>query len=1219
MEVSEDNSRFLPISTVLINNSNSNTINNLTLHKILSHDFLGLDVYYPTLAITLSIEDGQFSVTNTNSAIKLASNKKSVTLDWDEDFFDNLKNISISLDDSFYENIKNGVNYKTTLSLSVNNAAVNEEYTRKVYIGSENYAASFFESSDHKCSFINGIKGLTAKSFKNNEYTNDNVIDAEKNANLNNNDTYLCWAAATSNMLIWTKWAEKGLDIAGTTNPEDVVFNKFKNNFTDEGSSPYYGIKWFFNGEYPNYLGSGWSVAKKNSGNFLNLSSNKYVYYSDTIDNFVSYIFSGDAVSLSIGTNGSSHAITCWGIQYDSNYKVTDKRWLTGIYITDSDDSKYTNKPKDILQFVKVSWVSKRNQYKLDSSYSSDTYYIDGFVALARVYPENFASLDTRKIIAVNNNEKSIEQIITVNQLQLVYSGGLSKNDIINGGESYIYVGARASNIIIQLGKQFIHGSATNVTVKAGANLHILDSGRVTNATIESSAKEIVSRGIDKNATIYGQQNVLAAGSAYNAKIYAGGIQNISGYASGTQIYNGGILNNNSGKTSVITVNSAGILKINSGSDYNAVVFGEQIISKTASAFSAKINSGGIQTVYGKSNQAIVSSGGKISALSGTVSGLTINSAAYELISGKSVQDFDAQVFGTQEILLGSSYRAQIKNHGEQIVSKGQSISATISAGGCATIKNGGQASHMVILENGFEEVAGTHHSGQVYGSQLIASSGIAYAVQICGGRQSVLGAAHSAIVSSNGRQIVLGLAASTTILSGGIQDVYGTASKTIVSSSGKINVYSGATISNVEFKPGSTQAIFSSVKVNKIDLTSRTLVVNSGANASSINVNGKAKLEVKSGGKCVKVIIANNGTLNVKANGIANKITVQSNGRITAQSQAILSNMTLKSAAICTLASNTIISGNNIFGNNAKISGGAKTGLIKLADNAAITISNNVDMSKLYVDASNTALIIKGKNNTLAYALFNDNTSFTYNLTSIKANDKNYLLNLTTSVNKAGGVQQIIVNKNQSIGLYKLSNNLIQAKNTAYVLNLESTNLGTVKLNGKSISKNGVTYNLKLSNKQINFVLSLKAGKMLKNKSKKATLTGNTNSDIFYGGTGNDIIKGQDGRDISVYDNNAWGKDVIKKTNGTMTILFSDIAKNQVKTSLKNDKMIIAKANNSSQQITVEGWDSATHNLVFTSGLSAFNKYLQVANPTTKQITSARTEVWKKSGLLSS
>ena len=102
------------------------------------------------------------------------------------------------------------------------------------------------------------------------------------------------------------------------------------------------------------------------------------------------------------------------------------------------------------------------------------------------------------------------------------------------------------------------------------------------------------------------------------------------------------------------------------------------------------------------------------------------------------------------------------------------------------------------------------------------------------------------------------------------------------------------------------------------------------------------------------------------------------------------------------------------------------------------------------------------------------------------------------------------------------------------------------------------------------------------------------------------------------MYDKTAWGKDTIAKTSGTMTLLFKDLKASDIVKKISGTTMTITKNGDASQKITVKGWSDTTHNIVFASGMKAFNTYIGKAEPTATEVTAARNEAFKKAGLAS-
>ena len=181
-------------------------------------------------------------------------------------------------------------------------------------------------------------------------------------------------------------------------------------------------------------------------------------------------------------------------------------------------------------------------------------------------------------------------------------------------------------------------------------------------------------------------------------------------------------------------------------------------------------------------------------------------------------------------------------------------------------------------------------------------------------------------------------------------------------------------------------------------------------------------------------------------------------------------------------------------------------------------------------------------------------------------------------------------------------------------------TNFSLALDSGAPVVHGGVSYELKTSGKdsQIDLVVSGVGGEIVKTVARSGAF-GTEACDIFSGTAGNDVIHGNGGRDVAVYDASNWGNDLISQNaDGTMTILFNGVKASQVTTELVGDTMTIARKG-SSDSITVEGWNSETHNIVYGGGLKNFDKYMKAASPTEAQETSAQNEVWKKAGVLAS
>ena len=170
-----------------------------------------------------------------------------------------------------------------------------------------------------------------------------------------NDDSLMCWAASSSNIITWWQNQQNGTmpDSIPTASSWDV----FRTITTDSGSNPRFALGWYVNGSG----GNTWTWDESNStqyqsGGFLQsvyctadnpvYIANRNTSASNTYAQaaaLVGALDSGYAMTLEVGIAGttgnvpSSHAITLWGLDYD-----TDKDGnisITGAYITDSDDS----------------------------------------------------------------------------------------------------------------------------------------------------------------------------------------------------------------------------------------------------------------------------------------------------------------------------------------------------------------------------------------------------------------------------------------------------------------------------------------------------------------------------------------------------------------------------------------------------------------------------------------------------------------------------------------------------------------------------------------------------------------------------------------------------------------------------------------------------------------------------------------------------------------
>jgi len=200
--------------------------------------------------------------------------------------------------------------------------------------------------------------------------------DAEKTAD-NGDDNLMCWAASSSNILEWTGWGKVG----GMTNT-DEMFAHFQDNFTDAGGNPYYGWDWWFDGTndpqgvdswaQDNAVGGGGFYPTLDILDYRRASSDD----SQAMENIDTWLTDGYGTTLSLAGN-MAHSITCWGFKTTTD--TSGSTSYTGVWVTDSDDSKYGNGARpNLLRYYEVSTGS---HYDADLEQDVACWYLEGYGA----------------------------------------------------------------------------------------------------------------------------------------------------------------------------------------------------------------------------------------------------------------------------------------------------------------------------------------------------------------------------------------------------------------------------------------------------------------------------------------------------------------------------------------------------------------------------------------------------------------------------------------------------------------------------------------------------------------------------------------------------------------------------------------------------------------------------------------------------------------------
>ncbi|WP_020586987.1 IdeS/Mac family cysteine endopeptidase [Desulfobacter curvatus] len=192
-------------------------------------------------------------------------------------------------------------------------------------------------------------------------------------------DSSLCWAAASSNVLNYTGWGA----VAGSSAAD--LFSYFNNAFSNGGSLENYAYEWWFSGTYVPQGESDWAQVEDPSAGafYTDLDVDDYMRveaagadgFSNALSLIDAWMEEGYGVSLGIfNADIGGHSITAWGFEYDElgNY--------TGIYVTDSDDNgwDYYGLQHYALSLVEGLWYLDGN----GGYYSGDADFISDVVGL---------------------------------------------------------------------------------------------------------------------------------------------------------------------------------------------------------------------------------------------------------------------------------------------------------------------------------------------------------------------------------------------------------------------------------------------------------------------------------------------------------------------------------------------------------------------------------------------------------------------------------------------------------------------------------------------------------------------------------------------------------------------------------------------------------------------------------------------------------------------
>jgi len=273
------------------------------------------------------------------------------------------------------------------------------------------YAVTFDYDKDCEC-FVTGLDSdqvgeltdalISAKrEFQSIKADTLSFIDAEKLATVEptdtlrySNDSKVCWAATTANLLRYTGWAARAHELARAhdlypqvDDDEDALLDLFTQNFEDGFGNVYYGMTWFFNGRYApdDYPGefdpAVWAHKKENAagGDYLPYPAEDYLTDVEVINNEASIrdmaksLRDGDGVGISLGwyeedaetgvcVRTGGHAVTLWGYirLKDEDSLAFDAGNYVALLTTDSDSDPVNNR------------ITRKNQWSDDRTKAPD-------------------------------------------------------------------------------------------------------------------------------------------------------------------------------------------------------------------------------------------------------------------------------------------------------------------------------------------------------------------------------------------------------------------------------------------------------------------------------------------------------------------------------------------------------------------------------------------------------------------------------------------------------------------------------------------------------------------------------------------------------------------------------------------------------------------------------------------------------------------------------
>lgn len=429
--------------------------------------------------------------------------------------------------------------------------------------------------------------------------------------------------------------------------------------------------------------------------------------------------------------------------------------------------------------------------------------------------------------------------------------------------------------------------------------------------------------------------------------------------------------------------------------------------------------------------------------------------------------------------------------------------------------------------------------------------------------------------------------------------------------------VYSGGKALNATVSSGGRLETWDKGLISTASIYSNgRIIVSDGGKATKVNIYSGGRAYISSGGSASSVAIFLHGQAIINNGGIASNINVQKNGILQTGNGAIVSSFILSSGAKLKMNGICSMGGTIKMLSGAQISTSGSGVLAFLGQNTNIILNKNINLGSVYFAMDKAKFVINYNNNNIYKLEDTGFSNYTLNISNISSKDTKVMLN-SRRKSELYGAFTIVTKVNQHLGSYKLLSNIEIYSEKSFAIQQGISNIGKAEINGDAISKNGLKYKISKVGKQIKLSISAIFGRMVTGLSRSNSLVGTSNCDIFYGTKGNDIIDGKNGRDVIVYDKNNWGNDVISRTQGTMTIVFNGIKSSDIKINKKGTSLIVERKGYSKQAITVRNWKTSTHSIVYGGVMTQFSNFVKSASPSAALKQKAKTEVWKKAGIL--